>query len=305
MKNFGRWIQNKRIAVLYGGWSEEAPISRKTGAAVLKAFRERNVSAVGIEMNSSVAEKIRKSRADFCFIALHGKWGEDGTAQGLCELLKIPYSGSGVLASALSMNKSVSKTVFQKHGIPTPPFRVTRSWPVSFSLPAVIKPVDGGSAIGVTVAHKREEVKSAFQTAIKYSQEVLLEKFVKGKEITAAVLGDRALPLIEILPKHAFYDYTSKYVQGMSRHILPARIPAKVAQQVSEIALKAHAALGCRAFSRVDFIVDGNGSPWVLELNSIPGLTETSLFPEAARAAGFSFSEMIFEMVRCSLNPKQ
>jgi D-alanine-D-alanine ligase len=303
--NVPGWLRRRRIAVLYGGLSEEREISKRTGKAVLEAFGELGLDAVGIDADKRLPEKISRLKIGFCFIALHGKFGEDGTVQGLCELMGIPYSGSGVLASALSMNKAVSKRIFQGAGIPTRPFETTND-PSSRSgipLPVVVKPVDGGSAIGITVVRKKSELKKALRTALRYSESALIEKFVKGKEVTAPVLGETVLPLIEIVPKRSFYDFKSKYVKGMSDHILPARLSGKAGESVRAAAVRAHRALGCRAFSRVDFIVDRNGRPWILELNSIPGMTETSLFPESARAAGYSFPEMILEIVRLSKRP--
>lgn len=293
------WLKKKRIGVLYGGFSTEREISKRTGHAVLEAFQELNLDAVGVEVDHMLTENILKKKIGYCFIALHGKWGEDGTVQGLCEMMGIPYSGSGVLASALSMNKAISKKIFQSEQIPTPPFEAL-SFPLSelkISLPVVVKPVDGGSAIGVSIVQKRSELKKAIRRAWRYSQEILVEKFIRGKELTASILGETVLPLIEIVPKSSFYDYRAKYVKGMSEHIIPARIPKRVEEQVRAIALRAHLVLGCRGFSRVDFILDDKNQPWVLELNSIPGLTETSLFPEAARSVGLSFPEMLLEIV--------
>jgi D-alanine-D-alanine ligase len=201
----------------------------------------------------------------------------------------------------MSMNKAVSKMVFQSDGIPTAPFQVLeKKQKSSLSIPFVLKPVDGGSAIGVAIVRKKSEFFSALKSALKYSKLAIVEKFIHGKEVTAPVLGGRVLPLIEIVPKGSFYDFRSKYVKGMSEHILPARVPEKIKREICSLALKVHQALGCRAFSRVDFIVDEKGRPWVLELNSIPGMTETSLFPEAAKAVGLSFPEMLLEIVRHS-----
>lgn len=297
------WLKKRRIGVLYGGLSEEKQISRRTGRAILKAFQRLGLKAAGIEADSNVAFRIRNKKVNFCFIALHGKWGEDGTVQGLCELMGIPYSGSGVLASAVGMNKIFSKQIFVNHKIPTAPFEIVSSpsQTPKLKLPFVIKPCDSGSAIGVSIVKNRAQLRRAMRAAFRYSDSCLVEKYIRGKEITAPVLGERVLPLIEIVPKNAFYDYKAKYVKGMSDHILPARISKKSETKIKELALKVHRALGCRAFSRVDFILDTEEKPWVLELNSIPGMTETSLFPEAARAAGFTFEEMILEMTWHSL----
>lgn len=301
MRSTIQWLKKQRIAVLYGGWSEEAEISRRTGTSVLKVFKDINLDPVGIEVNHDLPEKLKKEKISFCFIALHGKFGEDGTVQGLCEIMGIPYSGSGVLASALSMNKAHSKIIFEKAGLPTPEFQLVSSPNSSLKFPVVVKPNDGGSAIGITIVKKDSELKKALSIALKYSKQALIEKFIEGKEITAAILGKKVLPLIEIIPKGSFYDYKSKYEIGMSEHIIPARLSASCARITSELAYEAHCALGCRAFSRVDFIIDKKNNPWILELNSIPGMTETSLYPEAAKAHGLDFSGMILEIVKYSL----
>lgn len=301
-----RWLKSRKIAVLYGGWSDESTISRKTGAAVLNALRQLGVKAEGIDVDRSIASRLSAGKFGFCFVALHGKFGEDGTVQGLLEMMNIPYSGSGVLASALSMNKAACKDIFKNRGIPTAPFQLIGADEagkarIGLPLPFVVKPVDGGSAIGVTIVRKSSDAARAVRTALRHSSHALAEKFIEGREVTAAVLGDRVLPLIEIVPKSPFYDFKAKYVKGMSDHILPARVSERAAKEIRRHALAAHRALGCRACSRIDFIVDRKDRPWVLEVNSIPGMTETSLFPEAARAVGLSFPETILEIVRLSL----
>ncbi len=291
-----------KIGVVYGGRSDEAEISRRTGKAVLNALRNAGKNAVGIEATKNLPENLRKNKIDFCFIALHGKFGEDGTVQGLCEMMQIPYSGSGVLASALAMNKAAAKTILRSCGVPTADFEVAASpsHQTRLALPLVVKPVDGGSAIGITMIKNQSQLSPAIRLALKFSQSALIEKFVAGIEVTAPVLGDAALPLVEIIPSHSFYDYHAKYAKGGSRHVLPARVSKKSEMQIKTLALKAHKALGCRGFSRSDFIVTKSGKPFFLELNSVPGMTETSLFPESARAAGYAFPEMILQMIRLS-----
>lgn len=291
-----------RVGVLYGGGSDEAAISRKSGRAVLNALRLARVDARGIEVTKRLPADLLKNKIDFCFIALHGKYGEDGTVQGLCEMMRIPYSGSGVLASALSMNKALTKSLLSAHGIATAPFQVLSdsNQKPALPLPFVVKPVDGGSAIGVTIVSKASQIKPAIKLAIKHSRQALAEKFVAGREVTAPVLGNKVLPLVEIIPNRAFYDFKAKYDKGGSLHVLPARLPARTASLIKKWALEAHNILGCKAFSRSDFIVDKNGRPFFLEINSVPGMTETSLYPESARAAGYSFSKMILEIIRHS-----
>lgn len=306
------WLKKRKIAVLYGGPSPEAAVSRRTGKAVLNGFKNLGLRAVGIEAGADLAKRIKDSGAGFCFIAMHGKPGEDGTVQGLLDVMGIPYAGSGVLSSAMSMDKAATKIVFQHHKIPTAPFQILE--PVGASLgsglsagaiklrpPYVVKPVDGGSAIGVSVVRNASGAAAALRAARRVSRRVLAEKFIDGIEVTVPVLGDQVLPVIEIVPKGKFYDYKSKYVKGMSSHVIPARITAQADRACRRFALEAHRALGCRGFSRTDFIIDKKNQPWALELNSIPGMTETSLFPESAKAAGYSFESMLLEMVRSSL----
>ncbi len=296
-------LKRMKIAVLYGGPSPEAAVSRRTGKAVLNGFKKLGLRAVGIEAGADLAKKIKDSGAGFCFIALHGKPGEDGTVQGMLDVMKIPYSGSGVLASSLSMDKAATKIVFAHHKIPTAPFQILESGDhsVSFKPPYVVKPVDGGSAIGVSIVRSASGASAALKAARKISKRLLAEKFIAGTEVTVPVLNGEALPVIEIVPKGKFYDYKSKYGKGMSNHLIPARITAEADGLCRRYALEAHRALGCRGYSRTDFIVDKQNRPWALELNSIPGMTETSLFPESAKAAGYSFEALLLEMVRESL----
>ncbi|OGR87271.1 MAG: hypothetical protein A3A86_01060 [Elusimicrobia bacterium RIFCSPLOWO2_01_FULL_60_11] len=291
-----------RVGVLYGGRSDETAISRKSGRAVVNALRQARIPARGIEVTSRLPADLLKNKIDFCFIALHGRFGEDGTVQGLCEMMRIPYSGSGVLASALSMNKALTKTLLSARGISTAPFQILSDsdQKVTLPLPFVVKPVDGGSAIGVTIVRRPSQVKTALKLALEHSRQALAERFVAGREVTVPVLGDKTLPIVEIIPKGSFYDFKAKYDKGGSRHILPARLAARTSALIRKWALDAHGILGCRAFSRSDFIIDRNGRPFFLELNSIPGMTETSLYPESAKAAGYSFSEMLLEIIRLS-----
>jgi D-alanine-D-alanine ligase len=268
----------------------------------LNALKTARVDSRGIEVTERLPADLLKNKIDFCFIALHGKYGEDGTVQGLCEMMGIPYFGSGVLASALSMNKALTKSFLSAHGIATAPFQVLSdlNQNLAMTLPCVIKPVDGGSAIGITIVRKASQIKPAIKLALKHSRQALAEKFISGQEVTAPVLGDQVLPLVEIIPKSVFYDFKAKYDSGGSQHILPARLAARTASLIRKWAMDAHTLLGCRAFSRSDFIVDKQGRPFFLEINSIPGMTETSLYPEAAKAAGYSLTETILKIIQLS-----
>lgn len=306
-------IEGVRVAVLMGGRSAEREVSLNTGEQVIAALRERGADALPFDTaRSSFIDELRSARPDVVFVCLHGRYGEDGTVQGLLELLDLPYVGSGVLASALAMDKVASKHVFSACGVPTPPYLVVRkrgSWSEAEVVGAlgsrcVVKPASEGSAIGVTIVHRPSELGPAIEHAFRYDELVLIERFIEGTEVTVGVLGvdpPIALPTLEIVPAHEFYDYESKYVPGMSRHIIPARIPEETRERCAKLAVSAHEALGCRGVSRTDIIVEPTGEAWVLEVNTIPGMTRTSLLPDAARAAGIEFPDLCALLVGYAL----
>jgi len=291
-------FQTRRIAVLMGGTSAERSISLKTGKAVLASLKRQGLTARGIDAQADLPQQLKRHRINFAFIALHGPGGEDGVVQGLLEWLKIPYTGSGILASALAMDKVASKRAFESAGLPTAAWRciskadaMTRS---PLRLPVAVKPPDQGSAIGISIVRSPREWSGALKTGFRYGPTVLVESFLKGPEITIGMLGDEALPIVEIVAQAgAFYDFKSKYAPGGSRHILPARISAAHARQSRQMAIKACQILGIRGAARVDLIVDHQLGPCLLEVNTIPGMTETSLLPEAARAAGYHFDALV------------
>jgi D-alanine-D-alanine ligase len=254
----------------------------------------------------------KQNRPDVVFMALHGKYGEDGTVQGMLELLGIPYTGSGVLASALAMNKAMTKRLFAAEGIPSPPFIVLDDPEKApyvgdyFALPIVVKPNQQGSSFGMTIVREKEGLKTAVELALRYDTEALLEKFVRGREITVAVLGGRdaeALPPIEIAPRRDFYDFEAKYIPGNTDFHIPARISDEEARLASEYALRAHKLLGCRGVSRVDMIIDEEGI-WVLEVNTTPGMTATSLVPKAAAAAGMTYAALCDRLIDLALEDR-
>jgi D-alanine-D-alanine ligase len=302
-----------RVAVLMGGRSAEREVSLNTGEQVVAALLQRGADAFPIDTaQPSFIDELRASKPDVVFICLHGRYGEDGTVQGLLELLDLPYVGSGVLASALAMDKVASKHVFSACGVPTPPYVVVREgrpWSDDEVVDAVgprcvVKPASEGSAIGVTIVHDPSELAPAIEEAFRHDSVVLVERFIEGTEVTVGVLGvdpPFALPTLEIVPAHEFYDYESKYVPGMSRHIIPARVPEEARELCAELAVAAHEALGCRGVSRTDIIVEPSGEAWVLEVNTIPGMTRTSLLPDAARAAGIEFPELCALLVGYAL----
>jgi len=299
----------RKVAVLMGGRSSEREVSLMTGKQIANALAGKGYDVREIDSAENLIKDIKDFSPDVVFIALHGKYGEDGTIQGLLEILGFPYTGSGVLASALCMDKVTSKKILLYEGIPTPPFRIVTAGDVSattreliqeLGLPLVVKPSREGSSFGVSIVKKAEELEQAITEACKYDRSIFAEKFIDGTEVTASILGTknpRVLPLLEIVPERGFYDYTAKYSPGMSQHIIPARIPPEVTRKAEKLALQTYQALGCRQFARVDLMINSEGSPFVLEVNTIPGMTKTSLLPDSAKAAGISFQELVSLLV--------
>ncbi len=286
---------------MMGGLSREREISLKTGKAIQKALTEKGYMVIPIDVGNDIAEKLVKEKIEWAFLALHGRFGEDGTIQGMLELMRIPYTGSGVLASALAMHKIMTKKFLLCEKIPTPRFgvfhrgEITKDLPKknSFFLPAVVKPAREGSTIGTSIVQKDEELGPALKKAGEYDEEILVEEFMKGKEITVGILEDIPLPIIEIVPKSGFYDYHSKYTKGETQYILPARIPREKYLYAQEISLKAFQTLGCSGVARVDLMTDENENPYVIDVNTMPGMTETSLLPKAASYAGIPFWDLV------------
>ena len=284
-----------------GGLSREREISLRTGKAILRALTEKGYQALAIDVSQDIAETLIKEKIDVAFIALHGRFGEDGTIQGMLELMRIPYTGSGVLASALALHKIMAKKFFLCENIPTPTYEVFQREEIeknpprttSLPLPLVVKPAREGSTIGVSVVRKEEELVPALKEAGKYDEEILVEEFMKGKEITVGILEDIPLPIIEIAPKSGFYDYHSKYTKGETEYIIPARIPREKYLYAQEVSLKAFQVLGCSGCARVDLMTDEDANPFVIDVNTMPGMTETSLLPKAAGYAGISFEDLV------------
>ncbi len=297
-----------RVAVLMGGRSAEREVSLNTGTQVAAALTTRGHDVLTIDSaGAEFISELQIAAPEVVFICLHGRLGEDGTVQGMLELLDMPYTGSGVLASAMAMDKVVSKATYVAHGIATPSYVLLRrdTAPDEAALAelgprTVVKPACEGSAIGVHIVHDPAELPEAVAEAFTHDDRVLVERFVDGVEVTVGVLGNDepyALPTLEIVPEHEFYDYESKYVPGMSKHLIPANVPehARVTCQLESVA--AHRALGCRGMSRTDTIVTPDGEVLVLETNTIPGMTATSLLPDAARAAGIEFPDLCERLV--------
>ena len=302
-------MKNRRIAVLMGGPSSEREISLKSGNCVLEALKASHLNATAFDVNRELPDRLIKEKIDLVFIALHGKPGEDGTIQGMLDILNIPYTGSGVLASALSMDKIASKRLFQIAGIPTPEFRVVSKDKCHINplenFPIVIKPSTEGSTIGISIVKKEDEFKKALETAFCYDDNIICEKYIDGKEITVGILEEKVLPVIEIIPKSGFYDFNAKYKKESTDFVVPAELQEEKNAQIKQIALNAHKVLGCSGMSRSDMKLDSKLNPYVLEINTIPGLTETSLLPKAAQAAGISFMELCLRLLDLAIRKNE
>lgn len=297
------------VAVLFGGFSSERPVSLSSGKACADALEAEGFRVARVDVGRDVAAVLKDLAPDVAFNALHGPFGEDGTIQGILEFLQIPYTHSGVLASALAMNKVKAKTIAKAAGVPVADHKILDRRAVAKSHvmapPYVVKPIAEGSSFGVLIVradqeHPPQQLHGAEWT---FGEEVMVERFVPGRELTCAVMGDVALPVCEITTEgHAFYDYDSKYLPGGSQHVIPAQIPPAIAKRVQEAALAAHRAVGCRGVSRSDFRYDDRfgekGELVWLEVNTQPGMTPTSLVPDIAKVAGHSFGELLSWMVR-------
>jgi D-alanine-D-alanine ligase len=290
-----------------GGSSAEREVSLRSGKAVMEALERRGYPCRALDADRTLPELLGNPRPDVAFIALHGRGGEDGTVQGVLEYLGIPYTGSGVLASALAMDKERSKQLFESRGITTPPFVVVgRKDDVApamlpFGFPLVVKPVDEGSTIGVSVVHQTVELAPSLEAARRHSARVMLEQFVPGREITVSLMGSWAFPAVEIIPEGEIYDYQSKYESSITRYVVPAPMSIDQSDRLASIAREAVRTLGCRGAVRADFRIDADDKPWLLEVNTIPGLTDKSLLPMAAAAAGMPFDDLVEEMLKMGL----
>lgn len=309
-------MEQKKVLVIMGGTSTEREVSLRSGEAVAKALAEAGYEAIPFDVRPDNVDKIKEINPDVAFLALHGKGGEDGTIQGLFEWMNLPYTGPGVASSAICMDKNLTKKVLMESGVTTPDFMeyektdgksletVKKEVLARLGLPVVVKSPSQGSSIGVVMVNKEEEFIPAIEECLKYGDKVLFEQFVDGIELTVPIIGNdelTVLPVIEIESENEFYDFESKYTQGMCRHIIPARIDEETKKSVEEMAKKAYRAALCRGISRIDFIVDKNGNPNVIEINTLPGMTEMSLFPDSARYAGITFPELTDKIVKLAL----
>ncbi len=299
-------VTDRKVGVLAGGTSAEREVSLRSGAAVHRALAARGYNVVLMDQDRTVAAALDKQKIEVVFIALHGGHGENGALQGLLEVMGIPYTGSGVLASALAMDKETSKLLFQEHALPIAPYRLfaknDRS-PITlpFAYPWVVKPVAEGSSIGVTIVRNDESLPAALEEAFHYGDKIIIEQYIAGKEVQIGILGNRVLGGVEVRPSKEFYSYEAKYTAGMTKYILPPDLDAAAYTAAQAVGLQAHRALGCRGATRVDLIVAEDGTPYVLEVNTVPGMTETSLLPKIAGLSGLSFEDLVEEMLRLAV----
>ena len=276
-----------RVGVFMGGWSAEREISLKSGQQVLQGLLSAGVDAVGVDVNCEQLRALKGDEYDRVFLVLHGPGGEDGMVQAYLEMIGVPYTGSGVLGSALSMSKLSTKCLWHGVGLPTPEWRIVNSVEECYcaceelGLPMMVKPIAEGSSIGMSRVDELEQVESSFSRAAQYGV-VFVEKFISGRELTVGVLGERALPVIEIFTPHEFYDYRAKYFSENTQYHCPADIPDWLASECQSLALQAFAAVSARDWGRVDFMCDGQNNPWLIEINTAPGMTNHSLVPMAA-----------------------
>ncbi len=311
-----------KIVVLMGGRSLERDISLRSGRRVAHALTELGHEVVELDIDENLVSNLKTERPDLVYIALHGKFGEDGTVQELLEILDLTYTGPGVFASTLGFNKALSKEILLREGIPTPPFYVLsaatfqemgavnllKELASKLGLPLVVKPAAQGSALGVKMVHGYPELAPAIASALDYDDRVILESFVKGTEVAVSILGNddlTPLPPVEIVPKSGFFDFDARYTHGMTDYYCPARLSEEALGRAIEAALATHRALGCLNVSRVDIIVDEGGVPQVLELNISPGMTETSLLPLSAQSAGMSFNQLVARLVELALEKQR
>lgn len=311
-------MKKLNIALLSGGVSSEREISLSSGDQVLEALDKKKYNVTRYDPKTDLRRLVENAATiDAAVIILHGPYGEDGTIQGLLDLLDIPYQGSGVLGSSVAMNKLASKQIYERAGIPSPRYLVagrddpvnSDQWIERLGLPLVIKPVEGGSSVGISIVKTVGEVAEAVRVALEHDSTILIEQYIDGIELTGGVIGNQnleAFPIIEIIPneKHEYFDYTAKYTAGVSREICPARIDDALTRKAQKYSKMAHKALFCRGYSRTDMILKGDDI-YVLETNTIPGMTATSLLPQAAAAAGTSFTRLMDQLIELSLEERR
>ncbi len=293
-------LKNKKNEIIKGETTSERENLLMSGKAVYEAIKKLGFDVVLIDVDKNVATKLVKEKIQIAYVILHGAMGEDGTIQGMLEIMGIAYTGCRVFSSSASIDKIISKKMFEYAKIPTAKwFTIEKNKPFDMpKFPVVVKPASQGSAIGVSIVKNKKDFKKAVKLAFSFEDRVLVEQYIKGMEITVGVLNGKPLPVIEIVPKGKFYDFKSKYTIGQSTHIIPARLPNKVLKKAQDIALKIFSEFMCNGICRVDMIVDKKNSIYVLELNTLPGMTKTSLFPDAAKYIGMSFENLVLEILK-------
>lgn len=298
-------MKNKRVTVILGGWSKEREVSLRSGEAVYKALVAKGYQVAKFDPKTGDFNDL-KTKTDVAFVVLHGQYGEDGCLQGLLESFKIPYTGSDVTSSALCFSKILTKLFLKNLHVVMP-----KDWVVAASdniddliaknkmaLPVIVKPNREGSTIGMSIVREQKDLAKAIKTALEYDDKILVEEFIMGTEVAVSVLNGKVLPPVEIVPKSGFYDYESKYTVGKTEYFVPARIDKKVAENLAKISEKIVKEMGCRGAPRIDYIINDKGEPYFLEVNTIPGMTETSLLPKAAKAVGLEFADLCEEILR-------
>jgi D-alanine-D-alanine ligase len=299
------FLLKQTVGVLYGGWSSERAISLNSGACVMESLKKQGFKSIGIDVDKDFFRKIRDF--DVAFIALHGKPGEDGTIQGILDFIDKPYTGSGVAGSSIGMDKILSKSIFVASGLPTPEFYYEKEIDIDkiieqLGFPVVVKPRAEGSSVGMVIVKGRDKLAAAVKRISRNYPDLFFEKYIPGMIATCGILNEVPLPILEIAPRKCkYYDYKSKYTQGMTEYIIPARLPEDKYKKTQQIALTAHKATGGYGFSRVDFVFNASNDPYVLEVNTIPGLLQESNLPLEARAIGINYDALIYEILKTAL----
>lgn len=305
-----------RVGVLMGGTSSEREISLKSGKAVHLALKEAGVEAVAIDITTDNPQEnislLKKYNLDCAFIALHGRFGEDGTIQGILEEMRLPFTASGVKASKLAMDKIGSLEIFSRGGLCVPKsqflektaYQKEKVFINQLGFPLVVKPANHGSSIGLSLVKCAQELSAAIQLAFKFDEYIIMQEYISGRELTVGILDEAALPVIEIIPINKFFDFTAKYQAGLTQYIIPAVLGQEAALEVQKVALRAHKLLGCYGCSRVDIILTKDGSPYILEVNTIPGMTATSLLPKAAKIKDINFNQLCLKLLELAYEPR-
>ncbi len=294
----------RKVAVLMGGWSAEREVSLNSGQAVLDALVRQGINAVGIDADEDICQRLKQENISHVFNMMHGRGGEDGVIQGVLDVLRIPYTGSGVLGSALSMDKMRCKQLWLGLALPTPEYQILGSEEdcqqaiAKLGFPMMIKPVLEGSSIGISKVKNAAEMLPAWQKATACGGAIMAERFIEGDEYTATILGERVLPMIRLETDNDFYDYQAKYVSNDTRYVCPCGLDELLERDLADLVKRAFAAVMAKNWGRVDFMIDKNGQPWLIEVNTVPGMTDHSLVPMAAKHAGLSFDELVLNILQ-------